>query len=298
MALLLWPCYVPVDQRPAASAGLRRPRALLAHRGLQPVLATRGMPGLGSADALLLLLLALVTSAAAQPLAVSLRASTGTVASLACAGEGGRFDFVGRDGDWGANRTAPGLLALGDVSLRVRPASEQLRTVPPPPGVAPFPGYTRLSSGFGDPGMAPLCCGRPLPAVMQTRPFRWCAAEGVTPLPLQPGELAAHDMTAQLGAAGTPLRLERCERMAASGVPAPARACSPLACRRYGRPSDTAGGLTMRYVLRNTDAYNALEVGALGLPLCFQVGRFLGPSCRPARPAADGARACRPAGTA
>ena len=47
-----------------------------------------------------------------------------------------------------------GQLALGDLSLRIRPAGPQQRTVPPVAGLEPFPTYTQLYSGYGDPGLA------------------------------------------------------------------------------------------------------------------------------------------------
>ena len=90
----------------------------------------------------------------ACPLSILLRPATGTVASLTCSDQAKSFDFAPADGDHGANRTLPGQLALGDLSLRVRPAGVQQKTVPPVPGLEPFPHYTQLSRGFGDPAVA------------------------------------------------------------------------------------------------------------------------------------------------
>ena len=44
-----------------------------------------------------------------------------------------------------------------------------------------------------------------------------------------------------------------------------------LACRRYAIAVDAVNSRIIEYTIRNTDPYNALEIGALGLPLCFQV---------------------------
>lgn len=138
---------------------------------------------------LVLILAAAGTGARLQgiacPLSLLLRPATGTVASLHCRDLAMTVNFVPADGDHRANRSLAGQLALGDVSLRIRPASIQQQTVPPVPGLEPFPHYTQLSSGFGDP------------------------AVGVQPLPLRPGELAAHDITGQLGGARLPLRVQR-----------------------------------------------------------------------------------------
>lgn len=41
--------------------------------------------------------------------------------------------------------------------------------------------------------------------------------------------------------------------------------------RRYAASNDTVSSLTMMFTLRNEDPYNTLQIGALGLPLCFQV---------------------------
>ena len=65
-----------------------------------------------------------------------------------------KFDFVPKDGHLNINRTEAGMLALGDLSLRIRPAGVQHKTIPPVPVLAPYPAYTALYSGFGDPGTA------------------------------------------------------------------------------------------------------------------------------------------------
>ena len=62
------------------------------------------------------------------------------------------------DGRLNINRTDAGMLALGDISLRIRPAGVQHKTVPPVPVLAPYPAYTALYSGFGDPGTAQVTC--------------------------------------------------------------------------------------------------------------------------------------------
>ena len=44
--------------------------------------------------------------------------------------------------------------------------------------------------------------------------------------------------------------------------------------RRYAASSDMVHSLTMAFVVTNIDPYNTLQIGALGLPLCFQVVLF------------------------
>ena len=44
-----------------------------------------------------------------------------------------------------------------------------------------------------------------------------------------------------------------------------------LMCRRYARAQDAVGGWITTFTMRNLDPYNAVEIGALGMPLCFQV---------------------------
>ena len=160
---------------------------------------------------LLLLLLLLLTGSvlAACPLSVSFRPATGTIHSLQCKQQEGAFNFVPQDDQIWGNRTLPGLLALGDLSVRLRPARVQTKTVPAVPGLEPYPFFTQMSSGFGDPGahwVLRLSC---------VQDEAWgCivrrAGAGIRHLPLQPGELAAHDITGQLGGTGTPYHVERC----------------------------------------------------------------------------------------
>ena len=71
------------------------------------------------------------------------------------------------DGQLNINRTEAGMLALGDISLRIRPAGVQHKTIPPVPGLAPYPAYTALYSGLGDPGMA-QATGRLVTSCAQT----------------------------------------------------------------------------------------------------------------------------------
>ena len=72
--------------------------------------------------------------------------------------DGEDFSYVPRDGDFGVNRSCPGYFALGDLSLRVRPASFPRQTLPPLPDLDNFPVWTTLSSRTGDPGNSlPLC---------------------------------------------------------------------------------------------------------------------------------------------
>ena len=69
---------------------------------------------------------------------------------LSLAGED--FSYVPNDGDFGANRSLPGFFALGDVSIRIRPADVQRQTLPPLSDLDTYPKWTSLSSGTGDPG--------------------------------------------------------------------------------------------------------------------------------------------------
>ena len=52
-------------------------------------------------------------------------------------------------------------------------------------------------------------------------------------------------------------------------------ACQPLSlpplARRYAQAGDAAGGLLLSFTLTNLDPWNAVELGALSLPLVFQV---------------------------
>ena len=41
--------------------------------------------------------------------------------------------------------------------------------------------------------------------------------------------------------------------------------------RRYAKAQDATGGWIMTFTVHNKDPYNAIEIGALGVPLCFQV---------------------------
>lgn len=66
------------------------------------------------------------------------------------------FNYVPTDGDFGANRTLRGFLALGDITLQIRPARVQETTLPALPVLAPFPSWTTLSTRTGDPGTVTL----------------------------------------------------------------------------------------------------------------------------------------------
>lgn len=53
---------------------------------------------------------------------VQFRKSTGTIASLSVDADFS-FSYVPRDGAFGADRSLPGYLALGDISMRIRSAA-------------------------------------------------------------------------------------------------------------------------------------------------------------------------------
>ena len=98
-----------------------------------------------------------------QPdLEVALRPSTGTISRLAPLSSR-NFSFVPIDGNFGVNRTLPGFSALGDVSLRVRPATLQAITLPPVAYLQEYPIYTSLSTDTVDPGIS--CCKSRFPAL-------------------------------------------------------------------------------------------------------------------------------------
>ncbi|KAK9810984.1 hypothetical protein WJX73_003381 [Symbiochloris irregularis] len=165
---------------------------------------------------------------AAKPLEVAFRPLTHTIVSLQA--EGGSFNYVPKDGDFGINRSLPGAGALGDLYLRVRSAQTQQITLPPLPYLEPYPTWTTLSTSItGDP------------------------SAGVRELPVQPWELLADDLTPLLGPDSLPIYIER----------------------RYWQATDSVGGLIMSFTLHNRDNFSAVEIGALGLPLCFQ-GRWDG----------------------
>lgn len=44
-----------------------------------------------------------------------------------------------------------------------------------------------------------------------------------------------------------------------------------FSARRYAQAWDAAGGLLMSFTIANLDPWNAVELGALSLPLVFQV---------------------------
>jgi hypothetical protein len=88
-------------------------------------------------------------------LEVTFRASTGTIAALSPSALS-NFSYVPLDGDFGINRTLSWFSALGDVYMRLRPASTQALTLPPLPYLEAFPIYTSLSTANANPGLIRL----------------------------------------------------------------------------------------------------------------------------------------------
>jgi len=43
--------------------------------------------------------------------------------------------------------------------------------------------------------------------------------------------------------------------------------------RHYSQAWDRAGGLLVSYTMTNLDSFNAIEIGALSIPLVFQASR-------------------------
>ncbi|CAL8460615.1 g144 [Coccomyxa elongata] len=161
-------------------------------------------------------------------LEVSFRPSLGTISKLSPK-TSPNFSFVPTDGDFGVNRTYPGFAGLGDISLRVRPAAHQSISLPPVPYLQEYPIYTSLSTATANIDSVAL------------------------EMPKGPWEIAAHDITAQLG------------------LPSDAKM---QLVRRYAQAWDT-GGIIVSYALTNLDPFNAIEIGALSIPLVFQ-GRWDG----------------------
>ena len=84
-------------------------------------------------------------------LELALRPTTKTVARLSPLVQP-NFSFVPLDGQFGANRTLPGVYALGDISMRLRPTAHQAITLPPFAYVREFPAFTELTTANGNPG--------------------------------------------------------------------------------------------------------------------------------------------------
>lgn len=197
------------------------------------------------------------------------------------------------DGYFGVNRSLPGFSGLGNVSLRVRPAKLQSITLPPVPYLQEFPVYTTFSTATAAPGIVPLSsqlsCALLYPLCTaisnvvaltfncrhSTRGSAKVSMGNRGPRYHGPAKPAfgCEDALAQVlqssEAQSSTSKWQACIEINASKR----YSLMPFSSRHYSQAWDRAGGLLVSYTMTNLDPFNAIEIGALSIPLVFQASR-------------------------